>query len=131
VSLQKEELFLSCACNCCPLVQQQHLLQLLQCLVVHDRAEHRGEGQNYQQVVKLVAGNLCQGQYLCAKCCKQPHSQMLSNCNAAAAQVLDVSHSKEKENQKEKKNNKHCYGQREFISTGQSSEPSPWMSQVT
>jgi len=56
---------------------------------------------------------------------------MLSNCNAAAAQVLDVSHSKEKENQKEKKNNKHCYGQREFISTGQSSEPSPWISQVT
>lgn len=27
VSLQKEELFLSCACNCCPLVQQQNLLQ--------------------------------------------------------------------------------------------------------
>lgn len=27
VSLQKEELFLSCACDCCPLVQQQNLLQ--------------------------------------------------------------------------------------------------------
>lgn len=86
-------------------MQQQHLLQLLQCLVVHNRAEHRGEGQNYQQVVKLklVAGNLCQGQYLCAKCSKQPHSQTLSNCNAAATQVLNVSHSKEKENQKTKK----------------------------
>lgn len=115
MSLQKEELFLSCACNCCPLVQQQHLLQLLQCLVVHDRAEHRGEGQNYQQVVKLVAGNLCQGQYLCAKCSKQPHSQMLSNCNAAAAQVLDVSHSKEKENQKEKKTTSTVMG-RESLS---------------
>lgn len=28
MSLQKEEFFLSCACNCCPLEQQQNLLQL-------------------------------------------------------------------------------------------------------